>query len=222
MISGHLGQESRAQISAAWGGAAVFDWYGVGDTGIVATEGPDQDGLYVLEDAHVLEVVDPETARPVADGEPGNICITTLFKDTVYPIVRFDTKDLTTRLGGLGSLGINLARIAGFQGRSDNMVKLRGVNVYPTAIGAHLGGHDATLGEYVCRVGRSGHRDELTVIVEVRSEAVGDAAVREGLAALLRQKLGVEVAIETVGPGATAPLTQIEARQKPIRLIDDR
>lgn len=222
MISGHLGQESRAQISAAWGGAAMFDWYGVGDTGIIATEGPDQDGLYLFEDAHVVEVVDPETARPVADGQPGNICVTVLFKDTVYPIVRFDTKDLTTRLAGHGSLGINLARIAGFQGRSDNMVKLRGVNVYPTAIGAHLGGHDAALGEYVCRVGRSGHRDELTIVVEVGPDAVGDAAVREALAVLLRQRLGVEVAVETVGPAATAPLTQIEARQKPIRLIDER
>ena len=80
----------------------------------------------------------PEDNQPVATGHPGNICVTTLFKTTVYPIVRFDTKDVSTALPERGDL--NLMRIAGFQGRSDNMIKLRGINVYPTSIGAHLHG----------------------------------------------------------------------------------
>ena len=217
MISGQIGQDDRDEISSMWGDAEVFDWYGVGDTGIIATEGPDKDGLHIFEDAHIVELLDAETAQPVATGHPGNICVTCLFKTTVYPIVRFDTKDVTTEMTGRGDL--NLRRIEGFQGRSDNMVKLRGVNVYPTSIAAHLQEHPDTLGEYVCRVAREGHRDEMVVVIEVRSDALGKDDVRNDLARLLRQKLGVEVCVETVGKGETADLTQIDSRQKPLRLL---
>ncbi|MEM8950793.1 MAG: AMP-binding protein [Pseudomonadota bacterium] len=217
MISGQIGQDDRDEISSIWGGAEVFDWYGVGDTGIVATEGPDKDGLHIFEDAHIVELLNAETAKPVAAGHPGNICVTCLFKTTVYPIVRFDTKDVTTEMVGCGAL--NLRRIEGFQGRSDNMVKLRGVNVYPTSIGAHLFEHPDTLGEYVCRVSREGHRDDMIVMIEVRQEALGKDDVRNDLSSILREKLGVDVSVETVGKGETAHLTQIDARQKTIRLL---
>ena len=220
MISGQIGQDDRDQVSEMWGGAEVFDWYGVGDTGIIATEGPERHGLQIFEDAHYVELLDADQKKRVAAGHPGNICVTVLFKTTVYPIVRFDTQDVTTMLTQPGGPGPG--RIAGFQGRSDNMVKLRGVNVYPTAVGAHLAEHPAALGEYVCRVTREGHRDVMTVIIEVTSDAVGDAKTTADLSALLRRKLGVEVDIETVAAGDTAKLTQIEARQKPIRLIDNR
>jgi len=222
MISGHVGQEDRGAIAAAWGGAEVFDWYGVADTGIIAADGPERDGLHVWEDAHYLEIVDPDTHAPRSDGEPGNMCVTALFKDGVYPIVRFDTNDVSAFLpAGAAARGSVFRRIRGFQGRSDQMVKLRGINVYPTAIGSHLGEHPAATGEYVCRVERRDGRDEMTVVVEVRPEAPR-ADLAPALQALLRHKLGVEVHVELAGPGATAPLTQIEARQKPIRLIDRR
>lgn len=221
MISGHVGQEDRGAISAAWGGARVYDWYGVADTGIIAAEGPDQDGLYVWEDAHYLEIIDPDTHALRPDGEPGNMCVTALFKDGIYPIVRFNTNDVSAFLTGESPQGITLRRIRGFQGRSDQMVKLRGINVYPTAIGTYLGEHPASTGEYVCRVEQRDQREEMTVVVEVRPGAERPGLAQE-LEALLRQKLGVEVDVELVGPGATAPLTQIEARQKPIRLIDRR
>ncbi len=221
MISGHVGQEDRDVISAAWGGAEVYDWYGVADTGIIAAEGPDHDGLYVWEDAHVLEIIDPDTRAPRRAGESGNMCVTALFKDGVYPIVRFDTKDVSAFLTTASSQGLTFRRIRGFEGRSDQMVKLRGINVYPTAVGTSLGEHPDSTGEYVCRVERRGSRDEMTVVVEVRR-----GAERRGLdveiKALLRQKLGVEVDVELVGPGGTAPLTGLEVRQKPIRLIDRR
>jgi phenylacetate-CoA ligase len=115
--------------------------------------------------------------------------------------------------------GLTLRRIRGFLGRSDQMVKLRGINVYPTAIGAYLALEPAVTGEYVCRVERRGSRDEMTVVVEARPGAERRGLETE-LRALLRQKLGVAVDVELVGPGATAPLTELEGRQKPIRLID--
>ncbi len=85
MISGHLGREDKAALSKAWGGAACFDWYGVGDTGVIAGEGPDRDGLYVMEDAQYLEIADIDTGRPVADGESGDMICTCLYKDDIYP-----------------------------------------------------------------------------------------------------------------------------------------
>lgn len=222
MISGHIGQEDRAAISAMWGGAAVYDWYGVGDTGTIAAEGPTRDGLHVWEDAHVLEILDPDTGRPQPDGEPGNMCTSVLFKTTVYPVIRFNTNDVSRLLPPDPASGINFRRIPGFLGRSDNMVKLRGINVYPTAIGALLGERDGLTGEYVCRVARHGNREEMTVLVEVAAGRARDAALAEKVAAHLRRRLGVEVGVELVGPGETAPLTGIERRQKPVRLIDER
>jgi phenylacetate-CoA ligase len=217
MICGHLGTEDRDALNASWGGAESFDWYGVGDTGIIAAEGPSHDGLHIWEDAHLVEVLDPETKAVVPDGMPGNLCTTVLFKDGVYPIIRFDTSDLTTILPPAG--GINFRRMAGFQGRSDNMVKLRGINVYPTSIGAHLEEVPEANGEFVCRWTRDGSREELLVMVEVTTRYDG---LEDKLRSLMRERLGVEVPVQLVGPGETAALTQIENRQKPIRLIDER
>jgi phenylacetate-CoA ligase len=222
MISGHVGQESREAIAGLWGEVDIFDWYGVGDTGIIAAEAPDHDGLYLWEDAHLVEIVDPDSKAPLPDGATGNICVTVLFKNTIYPIVRFDSNDVSAILPGDGGFGLGFRRIAGFQGRSDNMVKLRGINLYPTAVGVHLGEDPAAGGEYVCRVSREGGREAMTVVVELAPGVEASEAVRTRLAGLLRQRLGVEVDVELAEPGETAPFTGIESRQKPVRLIDER
>ena len=222
MISGHIGQESREAVTELWGEVEIFDWYGVGDTGIVAAEAPDRDGRYIWEDAHLVEIVDPDSGAAQADGTPGNICVTVLFKNTVYPIVRFDTNDVSAILPGRGTLLPGFRRLTGFQGRSDNMVKLRGINIYPTAIGAHLAADKAAGGEYVCRVAREGSREVMNVVVELAPGVAASEEIRTRLAELLRQRLGVEVGVELAEPGETAPFTEIEQRQKPIRLIDER
>ena len=221
IISGQFGRENKGAVSALWGGAACYDWYGVGDTGVIAGEGPDQNGLYVFEDAHLVEVGDLDHARPLPDGEAGDLIVTCLFKDDVYPIIRFNTHDVTRIIPGRSSLGWGLRRIEGFLGRSDNMVKLRGINVFPQAIGPILSEIEAYAGEYVCRAVRDpgSSRDDLVVLVEVRRE---EAGLSERFAALLRQRLGVDLIVRLAAPGATAPLTQIDRRQKPIRLIDER
>jgi len=131
MICGHLGRESREALSAAWGGAQLYDWYGVGDTGAIAGQGPDQDGLYLMEDAQYVEILDVDSGQPVADGHSGDMVVTCLYKDDIYPIIRFNTHDVTRVLTTPSSLGLNLRRIEGFLGRSDNMVKIRGINVFP-------------------------------------------------------------------------------------------
>jgi phenylacetate-CoA ligase len=220
MISGHLAEDGGAAMREAWGGAETYDWYGVGDTGIIAAEGPDRSGLYIWEDAHLVEILDTETGQPVADGERGNICDTVLFKNSVYPVIRFDTKDVSTILPGEGGLGFTLKRLAGFQGRSDNMVKLRGINVYPTGIATILGEIPELGGEYVCQVDKIDGRDAMTVICETSMPK--DEGLRERVVTLLRQRLGVGVDVELMERGGTAEITQVEKRQKPIRMVDRR
>ncbi len=216
-IIGHLGTEDRAGVEAAWGGAKAFDWYGVGDTGCIAGEGPERDGLYVWEDAQYLELLDVEDGTPVADGDKGDMVVTCLYKDDIAPCIRFNTHDVSAFRTDANQTGMAFRRIAGFLGRSDNMVKLRGINVFPHAIGALLDGRSDVTGEYVCRVRREAGRDAMRVAIEHRGD--GDPAE---FAALLRSGLGVEVEVELVAPGATAAATQIDVRQKPLRLIDER
>jgi phenylacetate-CoA ligase len=190
MIIGHLGTEDRAATEAAWHGAKAFDWYGVGDTGSIAGEGPDRDGLYVWEDAQYLELLDVDDGHAVAPGDTGDMVVTCLFKDDIAPCIRFNTHDITHELDGRGELGFK---------RIENRADLTG--------------------EYVCRLVRdpATQRDDMTVMLESRGGS--DAGQ---LAALLRQGLNVEVAVELCEPGGTAALTQIDVRQKPIRLIDER
>jgi len=220
IISGHMGAESRASMSEAWGGAEVYDWYGVGDTGCIAGEGPDQSGLHILEDAQFLELLDVDTGAPVEAGGMGDMVCTCLFKDDVFPIIRFQTHDVSREVVGDNPLGFPFRRLEGFLGRSDNMVKLRGINIYPQGIGALLSAEfPVATGEFICRVRRSAGRDDMTVVVETTD--TGDALMA-AMEAHLRTRLGVAISVSLVGPGETAPDTGIETRQKPIRLIDDR
>lgn len=221
MISGHLGREDKQSLSEAWGGADCFDWYGVGDTGCIAGEGPDRDGLYVMEDAQFLEICDIDTGAPVEDGSDGDMVCTCLYKDDLYPIIRFNTHDVTRVRTGDSALGLNYKRIEGFLGRSDNMVKIRGINIFPQAMGPVLEEVNAFAGEFICRAERDAEgRDEFIVCAEVNGPR--DAALADRFRALLKQRVGIDCGVELAAPGDLAPLTQTEVRQKPIRLIDER
>lgn len=221
MISGHLGREDKDTLSRAWGGVDCFDWYGVGDTGCIAGEGPDRDGLYIMEDAQFLEVCGIEDGKPVADGQDGDMVCTCLYKDDLYPIIRFNTHDVTRIKTGKSSLGLNFRRIEGFLGRSDNMVKIRGINIFPQAMGPVLEELSAFAGEFICRAERdAAGRDEFVVCAEVHGAR--DASVVQAVKSLLKQRIGIDCGVELSAPGELAGLTQTEVRQKPIRLIDQR
>jgi len=221
MVSGHLGREDKDSLSESWGGVECYDWYGVGDTGCIAGEGPDRNGLYVMEDAQYLEVCNIDTGAPVADGEEGDMVCTCLYKDDIYPIIRFNTHDVTRVKTDSSSLGLNFKRIEGFLGRSDNMVKIRGINIFPQAMGPLLEEIDSFAGEFICRAERdSAGRDEFIVCAEVSGQR--DENEVSKYKAFLKQKIGIDCGVELSGPGDLAKLTQTEVRQKPIRLIDER
>ncbi len=218
MICGHLGTEDRASVEKAWGGAKAYDWYGVGDTGSIAGEGPERDGLYVWEDAQYLELLDVDSGQAVASGETGDMVVTCLFKDDIAPCIRFNTHDITEELAGANQTGMVFKRISGFKGRSDNMVKLRGINIFPHAIGSIIENRADLTGEYVCYVTRDEKgRDDMRVVLESRG-----GSDQTQLADLLRKGLGIEISVKLVGVGETAAASQIDVRQKPIRLIDER
>ena len=155
-------------------------------------------------------------ARPSLPDSPATWSAHVSFKDDIYPIVRFNTHDVSRERTGASAAGYRLRRIEGFLGRSDNMVKIKGINVFPHAIGPLLAGLPEFLGEFVCRVTPDG---AMTVVAEVRA---ADRALAPRMRALLKDALGIEVGIELVSGGATAVLTQVDQRQKPIRLIDER
>jgi phenylacetate-CoA ligase len=220
MISGHFGRENRREISELWGGAECYDWYGVGDTGIITAEGPDQDGQYIWEDAHYVEILDVDSGKPIADGETGDLVVTVLFKDDVYPMIRFNTHDVSAIRPGGGGL-VNFRRTEGFLGRSDNMVKLRGINVFPHGIGGVLGAVPGFKGEFFCRAVRdAAGRDDMIVMLEVDDPA--DASRAETIQRLLKTRIGVEMRVELHPHGALGPLTEVDKRQKPKRLSDER
>ena len=221
MISGHFGRENIKEISEMWGGAECFDWYGVGDTGIISSEGPDHNGMYVWEDAHYVEILDVDTGKSVKDGEAGDIVTTVLFKDDIYPMIRFNTHDVSAFYADNAGTVLNFKRLQGIFGRSDNMVKLRGINVFPHGIGGVLNARPEFKGEFFCHAMRdSTGRDEMTVKIEV--DASPSEELRRAFQTLLKTRIGVEMNVELHQPGALADLTEVDKRQKPKRLLDER
>ena len=203
MICGHLSKDARGALSEAWGGAELFDWYGVGDTGLIAAEGPDHDGLHLMEDAHWIEICDVDTGAPVAHGEPGDLIATCLFTDDIFPIIRFNTHDVTRLLPGASKMNFPFRRMEGFLGRSDSMVKLRGINVFPHALSSILAGTPGFNGEYLCTLTRdSSGREDLLVSVETTQASTG--GLLEQVRNLLKTRLGVQVCVKLVAPSALA------------------
>ena len=221
MISGHLAQGARQALSDAWGGVEMYDWYGVGDTGLIAAEGPDHDGMHIMEDAHWVEICHVDTGTEVAHGESGDMVVTCLFTEDIFPIIRFNTHDVTRCLPGESALKLPFRRMEGFLGRSDNMVKLRGINVFPQALSSILGDRPGFNGEFLCTLSCDASGRE-NLLASVECTATHTDALRDEYQTLLKQKLGVVVQVELVAPTSLANLTGVETRQKPIRLIDKR
>jgi phenylacetate-CoA ligase len=217
----HLGVEDRASLQSLWG-ADVFDTYGCNECGTMAAECAHQTGMHVFEDAFVLEVNDPETHRPKARGEKGVVFITTLFKHAA-PMIRYNMNDVTSFAPGDCPCGSTHPRISEIYGRSDNMVKLRGVNVFPEAIGAIVSQDSRSTGEYVCLLDSDKKgREDLTVQVEMLSNDLPRSELEESLAARLKEALGVKIVVKAIERGGLDQFTGLTQTSKIKRLIDRR
>jgi phenylacetate-CoA ligase len=174
-----------------------------------------KDGLTIWEDHFLPEIVDPETGAVLPDGEEGELVLTSLTKEAM-PVIRYRTRDLTRLLPGTGRA---MRRIERIKGRSDDMLIIRGVNVFPTQIEAALAAEAAFAPHYVLEVSRPAQLDEIDVIVETRAVLSSDeaAALAARAVHLIKAHVGVTTTVRAVAPGT------IERSQgKAQRVIDKR
>jgi phenylacetate-CoA ligase len=191
----------RQSIATAWGGARVFDHHGMTETGPVTYEHPGRPGdLVVMERSFLAEVIDPATTLPVQAGERGELVLTTL-RRTGSPLIRYRTGDLvqSRRIDGDRVLE------GGILGRVDDMVVVRGVNVYPTALDA-LVRTSASAGEYRVTVDRRSHLAELSIELE------SDAAEAEAVSRRIQESLALRVPVTVAAPGSL-PRFELKARR---------
>jgi phenylacetate-CoA ligase len=201
---------TRGRIERGWG-ARVIDHHGLTEVGPISFECLAAPGfLHINELEFIAEVVDPDTGAAVADGSQGELVITNLGRHA-SPVIRYRTRDLVVRTRERCVCGRTLARLAGgVVARADDMVNVRGVNVYPAAIEAALRGVDAVV-EYRCTVRAEGALRAVAVEVEVAPGADPDAAA--ALAAdRLREALGLSVPVAAVSSGAL-PRFEMKARR---------
>ncbi len=203
-------------------GVPNYQSYGFHEVQWVAIECPARQGLHVFEDAFVVQVVDPETQEPLPDGQQGSICLTEIYK-TGSPQFRYNIQDLSTLLPrekcGCGSW---LRRIAPFAGRADNMVKLRGVNIWPEAIGEVALQDPRLEQEYFVRAVREAERDEMIAHVTTRAETSQYDDIVQATEARLKERFGVRLKVAVSGPDSLDAWTEIKTAPKPKRFRDER
>jgi phenylacetate-CoA ligase len=183
--------------------------------GVAQEYGDTKDGLTIWEDHFYPEIIDPETGEVLPDGAEGELVLTSLSKEAM-PVIRYRTRDLTRLLPGNGRAMRRMDRI---KGRSDDMLIIRGVNVFPSQIEAALAQEEAFAPHYVLEVTRPGRLDELEIIVETRAVVAPDAAAQLASHAMhhIKSQVGVTAKVRAVVPGS------IERSQgKAKRVIDKR
>lgn len=204
-------------------GLMALDIYGLSEImgPGVAVECPYKNGLHLWEDHFLAEIIDPETGEQLPPGNYGELVITTLTREAM-PLIRYRTRDITMILPGECPCGRTHLRVARFVGRTDDMLVIRGVNVFPSQIEEVLLRISKTEPHYLIIADRKGHLDELEIWVEV-SEHVFTDAVRglEYLENKIRREiedvLGISVKVKLVEPKT---IERSEGKSK--RVIDRR
>lgn len=161
----------------------------------VAGECQERNGLHINEDHFLVEIVNPETLEPAAPGEIGEIVITTLTKEA-FPVIRYRTRDLTRLLPEPCPCGRTLTRMQRVLGRTDDMLIIKGVNIYPSQIEEVLLEVEGTTPHYQIVVERAGRLDKITVLVEVSETIFFDEMRKQHqLVELIKHRLAVELGI---------------------------
>ena len=201
-----------------------FDMHGVDIYGLSEVMGPgvaneaveEKDGLYIWEDHFLPEIIDPDSGAVRADGSEGELVFTSLTKEAL-PIIRYRTRDLTTLRAGTAR---SMRRMDKITGRSDDLIILRGVNVFPSQIEEHILKIDGISPHYQIELAKDGPLDSMTVRVEAAPGNEDDDR-RAALAALLgeniKQNVGISAAIDVTPVGAVD-----RSAGKAVRIIDRR
>ncbi len=178
-------------------------------------------GMHILEDHFLPEIVDPETFEPLPYGEPGELVFTTLTKEA-FPLIRYRTKDLSRLIAEPCPCGRTLIRMEKVTGRTDDMLIIRGVNVFPSQVEHVLMGIEGVEPHYQIEVNREGNLDTMSVLVEVSERIFSDEirqleALTRRIQAEIKDLLGVTCAVKLV-----EPRTIKRSEGKAQRVIDNR
>jgi phenylacetate-CoA ligase len=211
----------RREIQVRLGLKAV-DVYGLSEImgPGVAVECEAQDGLHGWEDHFLFEIIDPETGRPVPEGQAGELVITTLTKEGL-PMIRYRTRDITRVSTARCACGRTHLRLRRITGRNDDMLIIRGVNVYPSQIEAALLGMPDLSPHYQLVVSRRGNMDELAVEVEAAPSLGSSDEVFRRMAEQVRYQIksmiGVTTDVRVKKPGEVP-----RSQGKAVRVRDER
>lgn len=202
----------------------AFDMHAVDIYGLSEIMGPGvanecvetKDGLHIWEDHFFPEIINPETGELVADGEQGELVFTSLTKEA-FPIIRYRTRDLTRLLPGTAR---SMRRMEKVTGRSDDMIILRGVNVFPTQIEEALLACPGLAPHFQIELTKPDRMDQMRVITEASDAAMGAEdreTARRTLAAAIKQSVGISVKIDVMDAGGVA-----RSEGKAVRILDKR
>ena len=215
--------EAMRQRIESEGNIRAYDIYGLSEIigPGVASECCRQAGLHIFEDHFYPEIIDPESGDVLPDGERGELVLTTLSKQAM-PMLRYRTRDITNIINEPCPCGRTIRRIKRVEARSDDMLIIRGVNVFPSQIEVALLSVEGTMPHYQIIVTRDHDLDQLEVQVEVTKELFTDRvseleALQKRLADAIDKILGIRVKVTLVGPG-----TVQRSMGKAKRVIDNR
>jgi phenylacetate-CoA ligase len=209
----------REEIEKALPGLRAVNFYGLSEMcgpGVAAECLEARDGLHVHEDHFLVEVVDPATGEPLGEGVEGELVFTTLAKEAM-PLLRYRTGDIGSIARDPCRCGRTTARIRGLRGRRDDMVIVRGVNVYPSNVEHAVLSVPEAGPHYQLVVERSGPLDELTLLCEPAGADVDRGRLRATVEHVLREHLGIRVRVDVLDPGAVP-----RSEGKAVRVVDRR
>ncbi|MBR2254693.1 MAG: phenylacetate--CoA ligase [Candidatus Methanomethylophilaceae archaeon] len=203
-------------------GVRAYDIYGTSEqAGPMFTECEERNGIHIAGDIMYVEILDPDTQEPLEPGQKGEMVVTMLKKEAM-PMIRYRIKDVTTLIDDECACGRTSPRISRITGRTDDMLIVRGINVFPSQIEYTLMQIPQVGDQYMIYVSREGALDSMTIQVEIKEEAFSDKVdemnrLRAHIESQLKKYLNIAVAVELKAPGA---LPRFEGKAK--RVIDNR
>jgi phenylacetate-CoA ligase len=214
-------EEQRKRIEQLLG-VKAYNCFGMSEMNGpgVAFECKEQNGLHIWEDYVIAEILDPETLEPVAEGEVGELVLTTINREAM-PLFRYRTRDLTRFLPGECPCGRTHRRISRFQGRSDDMMIVKGVNIFPVQIEKILMGFKELGMNYLITIETVGNNDEMMVEVELGEVRIDDFPKLQALTKEITRQLKDEILLTPhvkLLPKGTLPVSEGKA----VRVVDKR
>ena len=211
-------EDTRKRIEEMWG-VKAYNSFGMSEMcgPGVAFECPEQNGMHIWEDYYIVEIIDPETLKPVPEGEVGELVLTTINREAM-PLLRYRTRDLTRILPGECPCGRHHKRIDRIRGRSDDMIILKGVNIFPIQVEQVLMQYNELASDYLITLDTEEGNDSMTIEVELANSFIDDYSalqrLERNIVRMLRDEILVTPKVKFVPKGS---LPQSEGKAVRVR-----